>query len=184
MDQGYFEAVAAALGGTYEQRGDSVQWGYITLADGVRIFVQTGTYGREDRVEVSSAYPQHEVRHGGTQATSQRDFLRYGEHGLGSITFSTSKSPAAAARDIERRYLPAYRDLWARAVAFCDGQAAYHAGKRDLETAAKQHLAGLRHNGSRVYADLTYAGGTEASVSVHNLTVADIEKLAAFLATL
>lgn len=183
MDQAYFEAVALELGGTYEQRGDSVQWGYITLADGVRIFVQTGTYGRENRVEVSSAYPRHEVREGGQQATSQRDFLQYGEPGLNSITFATTKSPAAAARDIERRYLTAYRDLWARAVAFCDGQARYFAGKRNLETVAKQHLAGLRPS-CRVYADLTYAGGDTATVSVHNLTVADIEKLAAFLATL
>lgn len=182
----YFSAIAHELGGKYDPR-DGATWGTITLADGVAFWISGNQFHNKGRAEVSPRFPQHETGTG-FQHTIQRDFdkaVPYHQPALANITFSLDKAPHLAAREIERRYLKAYRPLYAQAVAWCDSQTAYYSAKRSIEQAARHHLAPVRYSESRrVYADLGYVGGGECTVNVHGLCAADVAKLAEFLAGL
>lgn len=117
----YLSDVAVAVGGTFHARdtyGKAVI-GYITLSTGERFWVNAGDYGMEDRVEISPRFPQHQSsERNDARATVQRDFdkdVPHNKKALAPITFAVTKTPAAAARDIERRFLREYRELYARA---------------------------------------------------------------------
>ena len=188
----YINSIALALGGRFEPRDDTLSgatYGTVVLPDGVRFWIHGGGYGMENRIEVSSYYPDHQSNvHGGVQRTVQRDFDRevpYHKAALRSITFSASTNPEKAARDIERRYLKEYRALYAAAIVWCDAQATYWSGKAALEQAARHHLSQVRYaSDRRIYADLGHVGGYGCTVNVHNLCAADVAKLAKFLSGL
>lgn len=76
--------------------------------DGANFDISTA-YRDKDRVSVSANWPK--------DATGQENrpyFSQYSESGATSpsITFARSKSPMSAARDIARRFLPAFLKLW------------------------------------------------------------------------
>lgn len=187
----YLSDVAVAVGGTFHARdtyGKAVI-GYITLSTGERFWVNAGDYGMEDRVEISPRFPQHQSsKRNDARATVQRDFdkdVPHNKKALAPITFAVTKTPAAAARDIERRFLREYRELYARAIVWCDAQAAYWSGKAALEQAARHHLDQVRYAPDRrIYADLGHVGGDGCTVQVHRLCAHDVAKLAKFLTTL
>ena len=97
----------------------------ITLADGVRFHASADTYGSKGRLNVSPDYPSHARTSRGevdTAVTIQRDFdrsIRYDSPAYGGITIAYSKPPAVIAKDIERRFLPTYRPLYAMALDYC-----------------------------------------------------------------
>ncbi|MHB1097917.1 MAG: hypothetical protein ACYCZR_00050 [Burkholderiales bacterium] len=187
----YLSDVAVAVGGTFHAQdtyGKAVI-GYITLSTGERFWINAGGYGMEDRVEISTRFPQHQSsERNDARATMQRDFdkdVPHNKKALAPITFAVTKTPAAAARDIERRFLREYRELYARAIVWCDAQAAYWSGKAALEQAANHHLRRVRFSpGARVYADLGYVNNETCTVQVHGLCAHDVAKLAEFLAGL
>lgn len=106
-------AVAAALGGSLDKPRhpeNSSYWQTVRLPDGLTFDLHL--LGYESRVAVSGNWPKD----GNGQSVTPRDAIRY-DTVAAKIYVGAERAPAAAAKDIARRFLPAYREQHAACVA-------------------------------------------------------------------
>jgi len=104
-------------------------------ADGRQLWFRLDVYKRPNRLEVSGNWPQCRIAkdsHNGPMVTP-RDILRGNEvDPSGSITVSAERTPEQIAKDITRRFLPGYTEMYVRC--------ALRRNERDAEAVAKADL--------------------------------------------
>lgn len=122
--------VAAALGGTPFVRNPEFAggWQVIRLPDGLTFSLHLNGY--ESRVSVSGDWPKD----GNNQTVTPRDAIRYDTEAA-NIHVGAERDPAAAAKDIARRFLPAYREQYAACLERVAGRNEY---QRTVEANAKR----------------------------------------------
>lgn len=112
----WVEAVAAELDGFEAGTMRNNPGAHVLCALGGRlVYLHLHTYGASNRrVSVSGRYPSRD----GAVYTGPREWgvIRYDEKAP-EITVSLDRSPQAAAKDIARRFLPRYSELYAACVA-------------------------------------------------------------------
>lgn len=174
------KAICLAIGGEFSApHAESEAYFYCTMPDGVRFSIRLGGWAFKGRVSFGPAYPKYvSDENGGTRQCIQRDFdlgLRYSESGFDGITVSDTKTPEQMAKDIRRRFLPTYVDLWPKAVSYCDEQAAYWSARGD----AKQQIENaLRFNsGYRI----SHFSRDSASIELYAVTPEMAKKIAEIL---
>jgi hypothetical protein len=114
-------AVASALGGTLaapRNPENAGHWQTVRLPDGLTFDLHLNGY--ESRVAVRGNWP----RDGGEQCVTPREAIRYDTEAA-KIQVGAERDPAAAAKDIARRFLPAYREQYAACLARVEQRNAY-----------------------------------------------------------
>lgn len=118
------EDVARLLGGVarpWSKEDLTRERFYITLADGVEMFVHHGGYGNEDRIEFSGNWPTYRDQKRNLGTVFGTNVLTYDERQAGagspSITVSNKKTAEQIAKDVQRRLLPTLAPLWHRRKA-------------------------------------------------------------------
>jgi hypothetical protein len=116
--------VARILGGTardWDPTERNRERFYITLPDGVEIFVRGGGYGFEGRIEFDGHYPNYIDERGSKQTVYPRNCgaIKY-EAAAPSITVSNKKTAEQIAKDIQRRLLPVLVPVWHKCKAYAD----------------------------------------------------------------
>jgi len=92
-----------------EKKDDSWHYVYMDAKKGEEsIHFSSGGYQMKDRIRISGSFPR-------TEKGESVDPYRYGEK-RHEITVSLAKTPQQIARDIERRFLPRYRELFGGVV--------------------------------------------------------------------
>jgi hypothetical protein len=92
------EAIAKCLGyqwELYKERGDN--YGHLIGSDQIKISAENGDYKLKGRIQFSSCYPQ-----------PKSGYAEYDYRDRIEITVSVDKTSEQIARDIQKRFLPAY----------------------------------------------------------------------------
>lgn len=122
------QAVAALLGGTFapNDHDAALVSGYITLASGSSFYAKAGGYNFKDRLGFSPKWPSYVGADAYTKHISQRDFMPYNSPFWDGITVADSKTPEQIAKDLQRRFIPTFEEMHAKAVAYCEEHTAYY----------------------------------------------------------
>jgi hypothetical protein len=106
-------------------------------SDGAEFYI-SHAYREKNRLQVGAEWPKD-----ATGKPNAPYFSQYSPNGAAppSITFADSKSAQQAARDIERRFLPAYLPLWERQAAQVVSANTYRSNMAELA----QRIAGILH---------------------------------------
>lgn len=179
-------AVAEHLDGwAYEAPSDHAQRDYGSHAwciapDGARFALYTG-YGNGCKVIVMGTYPQH---HDGGHVAVYENGREVKDPRIGC---SPARGPEAIARDIQRRFLPAYREHLAKAKAEVHRQTEYH--KRTVSAAGRLAAAvGVADKGdgqefsfyggdTHVYGRVRASGDGTAKLDLSNIPLDVAERI-------
>lgn len=160
--------VCQVLGFTLEgERADD--WNYLSvnarLGDESLHFA-SGSYYLRDRIKVSGNFPK-------TEKGESLDPYRYGEKEH-EITVSVSKSPERIAKEIERRFLPRYREVLKSILEKVHKSNQYaRTSERNLELVKGETLNDLERNNARFVLHLEPIFGEikvsadEAAIELH-----------------
>ncbi len=137
------EKVAAALGGQARPRNpECATYQYVRLADGPSFWLHLNGY--DGRVSVNGDWPS-DASH---QKVTPRDAINYNTEAI-EIHVGAERDPAAAAKDITRRFLPTYREQHAACVAKANERNKYKRQVREnAERIAKTLGISLSENSS------------------------------------
>lgn len=129
--------VAAALGAEWSVKPATHDWEErhprVQRADGPSFWIGGGPDTREKQYNIHSEWPKDQ------QGAEHRPSSWANNETVPTINFTASKSPDAAAKDITRRFLPAYLPLWEKYQAEAAGADSYHTNRRTLA----QHAAAI-----------------------------------------
>jgi len=180
-------AVADALGPGWCVETIDPTWPtrYLKCTDGVRIALGF----RDGRIQVSGDWPR---------TSSGEACVPYFREGSKrpDITIAADRSPAAVAREIARRFLPAYLPLWTaeatRARTLDDAAAttrrvsaqlaeAFGIKRREPNRGAMFESLRIYHDGDRGFWGDIEVSGDRVTIKLHGLTVETTIALAALL---
>lgn len=177
--------IAGELGGTFTKNPNMEDWhsnfyALITISGTGADISYTFSISYSDylgKLSVSDCFPRHKTKTG-DRATVQRDFLRASSEYLADISLSYGRPVKDLARDIRRRYLSRYPDIYALALAWISENDDYI-----NRCVANSVLADKLAKGSDTSLSVSHVGGDRIGFVV-SVTPANAEKLAKFVASL
>ena len=170
--------ISEILGFTLEKEKND-DWSYVSInatKGEESIHFASGSYHMKDRIRVSGDFPK-------TEKGERVDPYRYGEK-RHEITVSALKSAEQIAKDIERRFLPRYRELLKRAIEIVN-QSNDYAGKcaENLQlikggapTEEELKDSALRVEEGPIYGEIRVRA-EEATVELRSVPVETAEKI-------
>jgi hypothetical protein len=161
----------------------------VRASDGAEFYIGYG-WREKHRLTVGAAWPKD-----ATGKPHVPYFSEYSDNGGSSpsISFAATKTPQQAARDIERRFLPAFLPLWAKQAASVQATNKYSADKKELAHRIAWILGGTAAENPRNENDSTVRLGfrdhgirevtfSDKEHEIHVSVVCTIEELRALAA--
>lgn len=182
MDLTKAQAIATLLHGTATEGSNTATF-YITLADGVVLFLRVGDYSNGGRLHVDGSYPSYTDANGNRRFVTPRDCggISYGIASP-SITVAGSKTAEQIAKDIDRRLLPELRPLWLKCREYANKQVFYLARRKaTIERVAKATKGTPRSDRDLARVDWAfevghaeYRGGYNNQAELFEVTLRDV----------